>query len=71
MGFSERKLNVINQLMQVGDHSTLKQVEEILIRDQMEAEIQESVQNIEKGEVVSLEEFKKRNQNWLKRRATA
>ena len=70
MELSKQKLSLIERLMRVRKQETLALVEDILVRAEMEARASESEEAIEKGDVVSLDEFTKKNQAWLKKRAS-
>lgn len=70
MELSEQKLSLIARLMRVRNQETLALVEEMLIRAEMESRANESEEAIENGNVVSLEQFNKNNEAWLKKRAS-
>ena len=70
MELSKQKLSLIERLMGVRKQETLAMVEEILTRAEMELRANESEEAIEKGNVVSLDEFTQKNQDWLKKRAS-
>lgn len=70
MELSDRKLSLITRLMQVRKHEILEQLEDLLIRAEMEARADESLNAIAKNDVVALDDFSKSNQSWIKKRAT-
>lgn len=70
MELSKQKLSLIERLMRVRSQETLKLVEEILIRADMESRAIESEKAIENGNVVSLDEFTQKNRDWLKKRSS-
>ena len=70
MELSDIKLKLIERLMRVGNQAVLEQLEELLIRAEMEARADESLKAIGKGNLVNLEEFTKSNQSWIKKRAS-
>lgn len=68
MNAEKLKLTIIQRVMKIDSKSSLERIEELLIREEMQRRADESIAAIEKGEVVSLEEFAKSNQEWLKQR---
>lgn len=70
MELSDKKLHLIARLMQVRKHEILEQLEELLIRAEMEARADESLKAIEKNDVVSLDGFTESNQSWIQKSAT-
>lgn len=56
--------------MRVRSQETLAGVEEMLIRAEMESRAKESEEAIDNGHVVSLEQFNKNNEAWLKKKAS-
>jgi len=56
--------------MRVGNQETLEQVEELLVRVEMESRAKESLRAIEENDVVSLIDFGKKNQSWLQKKST-
>ena len=68
MSIATKKLQLIDQLMKIGEEKTLARVEELLIRAEMEARAEESIQAIKDGNVISLEQFGKDCEEWLKAR---
>lgn len=70
MELSDKKLSLIERLMRVRKQEILEQLEELLIRAEMESRAEESLKSIENNDVVSLDDFTQNNQSWLKKRAT-
>ncbi|WP_026953123.1 hypothetical protein [Algoriphagus mannitolivorans] len=68
MNAEKLKLTIIQRVMKIDSKSSLERIEELLIREEMQRRADESIAAIEKGEVFSLEEFAKSNQEWLKQR---
>lgn len=70
MDIAQHKLSLIERLMQVRRQVTLKKIEYVLIRSEMEARAEGSIEAIEKGEVIDFNQFKKNNMAWLKKNQT-
>lgn len=68
MSIATKKLQLIDRLMKVDEQKTLVRVEELLVQAEMEARVKESMEDIAKGNVVSLEEFTNGNKEWLRTR---
>lgn len=64
------KLGLINRLMKVRETSTLQRMEQLITQAEMEARTEESLKAIDKGEVLSIDEFRKENRQWLKKKYT-
>lgn len=64
------KLGIIERLMKLQNVSALQKVEKSIIQAEMEARSEESLKAIKKGEVLSIDEFKKENRKWAKERFT-
>ncbi len=69
MELSEKKLSLIERLMRVRKQEILEQLEDLLIRAEMESRADESLKAIEKNDVVALDDFTKNNQSWIKKKA--
>lgn len=69
MELSEKKLSLIERLMRVRKQEILEQLEDLLIRAEMESRADESLKAIEKNDVVALDDFTKTNQSWIKKKA--
>jgi len=70
MELSERKLRLIERLMRVRSQAVLEQLDELLIRAEMESRAEESLKAIDTNDVVALDDFTQNNQSWLKKRAS-
>lgn len=70
MSIATKKLELIDRLMKVGEEETLKKVEELLLQIEMQARVDESMEDVAKGNVVSLDEFTQRNKEWLRAKHT-
>ncbi|WP_075349204.1 hypothetical protein [Algoriphagus marinus] len=64
------KLELIERVMKVEKASTLERIENILVQEEMQSRLNESLEAIEKGEVSTLDEFARSNQEWLKKRSS-
>ena len=62
------KLGLIDRLMKVHEVATLKRIEKLIIQAEMEARAEKSLEAIEKGEVVALEQVSNENRKWLKKK---
>ena len=70
MTIEKRKLSMIQRLLRIEKSSSLEKIEESIIRAEMEARTDESLEAIKRGEVMTLEEFRKSNQERLSKLAT-
>ena len=68
MTVEKLKLNLIQRVMKIDKSSTLERFEDLIIQAEMEARLRESLESIARGEVSTLDEFAKSNQEWLKKR---
>ena len=64
------KLGLIDRLMKTQKTSTLKRMDELLTQAEMESRAEESLEAIEKGDVLSMDEFRKKNRQWREKRFT-
>lgn len=71
MTLSDKKLSLIGRLMMVRRQTTLEEVENILVRAEMESRAEESLEAIAKGDFVTLEEFSEGNSAWLRKNELA
>ena len=62
------KLGLIDRLMRVQKASTLQRMEKLIIQAEIESRAEESLKAIDKGEVLSMDEFRKENRQWLKKK---
>lgn len=69
MTVEKLKLNLIQRVMKIDKSSTLERFEDLIVQAEMEARLKESLELIEKGEVSTIEEFAKSNQEWLKKKS--
>ena len=64
------KLGLIDRLMKMQKASTLKRMDELLTQAEMESRAEESLEAIERGEVLSMDDFRKENKQWRERKFT-
>ena len=64
------KLGLIDRLMRVNEVSTLQRMEKLITQAEMESRAEKSLEAIEKGDVLSMDEFSKENRQWLKKKYT-
>ena len=69
MNAEKLKLNLIQRVMKIEKTATLERIEDLIIKEEMEARFKESLEDIKEGRVHSLEEFKQMNEKWWKERA--
>ena len=62
------KLGLIDRFMRVHEVSTLQRMEKLIIQAEMESRAEKSIEAIEKGDVLSVDEFSKENRQWLKKK---
>tara|TARA_R110002050_G_scaffold200492_1_gene335369 strand:+ start:28563 stop:28811 length:249 start_codon:yes stop_codon:yes gene_type:complete len=65
MGIEAKKLDIIARLMKVRKEDVLKKYEQLLIEAQLFTRTEESMQAIENGQTVTLENFSKGNKEWM------
>lgn len=61
------KLSLIERLMKLHNVSTLQRMNELITQAEMETGSKESLDDIKRGEVLSLDDFKKENLKWAKK----
>jgi len=61
------KLGLIRRVMSVRKASVLERMEKLMVQAEMEIRAEESMQAIEKGEVLSVDEFRKENKKWAEK----
>lgn len=61
---------MIQRLMKIEKSSSLEKIEELIIQAEMEARTKGSLEAIKRGEVMTLDEFRKSNQEWLAKLST-
>lgn len=64
------KLGLIERLMRENNVSTLERMNELITQAEMENTAKNSLEAINKGEVMSLDDFKNENQKWTKKNYT-
>jgi len=64
------KLSLIDRLMKVKEASTLQRMEKLITQAEMESGAEESLKAIDEGDVLSMDEFRKENRQWLKKKYT-
>lgn len=64
------KLGLIERLIKVQKASTLERIEELIIQAEMESRADDSLVAIDNGDVVSLDQFRKENRQWVKKNHT-
>ncbi|WP_339793853.1 hypothetical protein [uncultured Imperialibacter sp.] len=64
------KLGLIECVMQVQKKSTLERMDQLITQAEMETRAQESLEAINKGDVLSLDEFSQKNREWAKENYT-
>jgi hypothetical protein len=61
------KLGLIQRVMAVRKASVLNRMEKLMEQAEMEIRTEESLQAIEKGDILSLDEFRKENKKWVEK----
>lgn len=61
-----RKQELAERLLQVEKPQILDEIDEILVKAEMQARVEESLRDIEKGNVMTIEEFRSRSKKWLR-----
>lgn len=64
------KLGLIERLMRENNVSILERMNELITQAEMENAAKNSLEAINKGEVMSLDDFKNENQKWTKKNYT-
>lgn len=64
------KLSLIDRLMKVHEVSTLKRMEDLIIQAEMESRAEKSLKAIENGDINEIDQFRKANKQWLKKKYT-
>ncbi len=60
------KLGLIDRLMKIKDEAALHKVNELLTQAEMEFRTEESLEAIKNGDSISIESFRKENEEWRK-----
>ncbi|MCC5919201.1 MAG: hypothetical protein LAT68_00470 [Cyclobacteriaceae bacterium] len=63
------KLDIIDRLLKIRNTSSLEKLKKLITQLEMESRINESLEAIEKEEVLSIEEFKSSTEKWLKKKS--
>jgi hypothetical protein len=66
MNREKLKLNLIQRVMKINETAMLEKIEDLIIQEEMEARLKESLEDIKEGKVHSLVEFKQMNEVWFK-----
>ncbi len=64
------KLGLIQRVLLAHETSVLERMEKLLAQAEMEIRAEESLKAIEKGEVMSVNEFSEENKKWARRKIT-
>ena len=70
MTIEKRKLELINGAVKIEKSSSLEKLDDLFVQAEMEARAEESLEAIRNGEVLTLDEFFKSNEEWLKKPVT-
>ena len=70
MSIATRKLSLIERLMRIRKKGILDELEDILIRAEMESRTSESLKAISTYDTKSLNQVAQENQAWIKKRST-
>jgi hypothetical protein len=67
MNAESLKLGIIERLIKVQNKATLQELDNLITKAEIEANAEESLESLNNGDVVSLEEFKLENRKWVKK----
>jgi len=67
---ASRRQELADRIMRIEEEKSLEQLEEMLQSIELRERVEESMRAIERGDVIALEEFHKRNVEWLRENAT-
>jgi len=70
MTIEKKRPEVKNGVVKIEKSSSLEKLEDPFIQAEMEARTKESLEAIRNGEVLTLDEFLKSNEEWLKKTVT-
>lgn len=70
MTLVEKKLDLIKRLSGLKKKESLLEIEKIILAEELSYRANQSIDDIEKGRVQSLEQFKEENTKWIKKRST-
>ena len=65
MTIEKRKLELINGAVKIEKSSSLEKLDDLFVQAEMEARAEESLEAIRNGEILTLDEFLKSNEEWL------
>ena len=60
------KISIIDRVKKIEDKSILVKLEELVTQAEMEDRAEESLRAIREGNVLTLEEFRQKNEEWWK-----
>ncbi|MGD1847788.1 MAG: hypothetical protein ACFB10_20540 [Salibacteraceae bacterium] len=67
MDLQDRKKRIIERLHEVENDTLLNQVEQLLIQEEMQRRYREAVEDANAGRTISVDDFSRRNKEWLKK----
>ena len=70
MTLVEKKLELIQRLSGLKKKESLVEIEKIILAEELTNRANQSIEDIEKGRVHSLEQFKEENTKWIIKRST-
>jgi hypothetical protein len=70
MTLVEKKLDLIQRLSGLKKKESLVEIEKIILAEELTNRANQSIEDIEKGRVHSLEQFKEENTKWIIKRST-
>ena len=70
MTIEKRKLEGKKEVIETEKSSSLEKLDDLFVQAEMEARTEESLEAIRNGEVLTLDEFFKSNEEWLKKTVT-
>ena len=70
MTIEKRKLELKNGEVKIEKSSSLEKLDDLFVQAEMEARAEESLEAIRNSEVLTLDEFFKSNEEWLKKPVT-
>jgi hypothetical protein len=70
MTIEKKRPEVKKEAMEIEKSSSLEKLDDLFIQAEMESRTEESLEAIRNGEVLTLDEFIKSNEEWLKKTIT-
>lgn len=58
------KLEIIDRVMKIQNESALERMDELITQAELESQANESLKAIDKGNVLSIDSFRKENEAW-------